>query len=66
MISLRKTHTITPEIPGMMPISTLISVAVSIKEFYLQLPMIYIQATIVTITLLLTIGVGLITPWWIN
>jgi hypothetical protein len=66
MISLRKTHNATPEISGMIPISTLISVAASVKETYLQLPMIYIQATIVMITLLLAIGVGLIIPWWIN
>ena len=66
MISLRETLRITPEFSGIMPSDILISVATRIKEFYFQLPMIYIHATLVTLTLLSAIGVGLMTPGWIN
>ena len=66
MISLRETLRIAPEFSGIMPSDILISVAARIKEFYFQLPMIYIHVTVVTITLLLAIGVGLMTPWWVN
>jgi len=66
MISLRETLHITPELSGIMPSRLLTAITTGIKEFYFQLPMIYIHATIVTITLVSAIGVGFMTAWWIN
>ena len=70
MISLRETIKIPPELSGIIPSGTLtrkriVSVPVRIKAFYLQLPMVYIQTTVVTATLLLAFGVGVATPWWV-
>ena len=66
MISLRETFKIAPEFSGIIPSDILISVATRLKDFYFQLPMIYIHATIVTLTLASAIGVGFMTAWWIN
>jgi len=71
MISLRETLRTVPEFSGIVPSGILIgkwiaSVAVRTKAFYFQLPMAYIQTTVVTVTLLLALGVGIITPWWVN
>ena len=66
MISQRETLQIAPEYSGIMPSDLLTVITTGTKEFYFQLPMVYIQATIVTITLVSAIGVGLMTAWWIN
>jgi hypothetical protein len=60
-----------PEFSDVMPDGILLrkriaSVAARVKAFYLQLPIIYIHATGVTVTLLSALGGGLIMPWWTN
>ena len=71
MISLRKTLKMVPELSGLIPSEIEIRERVAfilagIRKFYVQLPLIYIQTTIVTVTLLLALGAGLATPWWGN
>jgi len=60
-----------PELSGLIPSGMVIRERVAfilagIREFYVRLPLIYIQATVVSVTLLLALGAGLITPWWGN
>ena len=69
MISLRKTLKLAPELSDIIPSEVVIreritSIMAGIRESYFQLPMIYIQATIITVALLLALAVGLIAPWW--
>jgi len=69
MISLRKTLKLAPELSDIIPSGIVIrgritSYMAGIRKFYFQLPIIYIQATIITAALILALGVGLIAPWW--